>query len=88
MNNKSPKKVNHPTEESLRWDYLLVKEFLPTLGIGTVVLVQYFGRNRVAIVRSKLPGRCYWGQLCSPVSGQTRVVISKNSLIAVALNEK
>lgn len=73
-----------PSEGNLRWEYFLRKGFVPSLERGDYVLVEYLGRNRVAIVCGKIPGGCYWANLCSHVGGQSRVVVSKYSLVAVS----
>lgn len=83
-NKKRSTRAHAPSEFTIRWDYYLVAEFLPQLSVGDYVLVEYFGRNRVAVVTGKIPGKCYWAQLCAPVNGQTRVVVSRNTLKGVA----
>ena len=53
-----------------------------------MVLVRYFMRNRLARVGTRVPGGVYWATLVTRVSGSTRVLVTKNSLVAVARDEK
>lgn len=84
MSNKNARKSSkNPSEQSVHWDYLLVTESCPKLETGTYVLVEFFGRVRMAVVTKPIAGGCYWAQLCAPVNGSTRVIVSKHSLKAV-----
>jgi hypothetical protein len=82
-NSKNGKYANFPTEESLRWDYFVAGDPWPSLERGQRVLVDVWGRRRVAVCQQKIPGGLRWAQICAPCSGNKRVVVSKNSLIAV-----
>lgn len=82
-NNRGPR-PKHPTEDDYRWDYLRQGGEVPPLQSGQVVLVRYFGRPRLARVASRVPGGVYWARLLNSLQGTTRVIVSKNSLIAVA----
>lgn len=85
-NKKKSDRAENPSEFSIHWDYFLVTGFVPPLERGRYVLVEYAGRNRVAVVESKMAGGCYWASLCAPVGGQKRVVVSKHSLRGLASN--
>jgi hypothetical protein len=88
MNNTGGPRPKHPSEDDFRWDYLRQGGEVPPLSSGQVVLVRYFMRPRLARVGSRVPGGVYWARLLTPVSGSTRVLVTKNSLIAVARNEE
>ena len=84
MKDNVKKKPNNPTESDFRWDYFCGSGDVPPLSAGQVVLVKYFMRNRLARVRGRAPGGVYWAGLMAPVSGSARVLVTKNSLVAVA----
>lgn len=84
--NKGQKASNVPSEDRVAWDYSCVGRDVPRLVRGSLVLVDYFGRNRVAVVQGRIPGSVYWAQLCAPVNGSTRVIVSKHSFKGVAKN--
>lgn len=86
MNKKKAKKQPAPSESNIRWEYFVRQHQVPVLQRGDIVLVEYGGRNRVAIVQGRVPGGIYWAQLCNPVHGATRVIVSKYSLQAVNRN--
>jgi hypothetical protein len=86
-NNRGPR-PEHPSEDDFRWDYLRQGGEVPPLQSGQVVLVRYFMRPRLARVASRVPGGVYWARLLNPVGGSTRVLVTKNSLVAVARNEE
>ena len=88
MNRKSGTHAKYPSEDDFRWDYLRQGAEVPQLQSGQVVLVRYFMRPRLARVSSRVPGGVYWARLMTPVGGSTRVLVTKNSLIAVARDEK
>lgn len=85
-NKKKGNRAEAPGEFSIHWDYFLVTGFVPPLVRGQYVLVEYAGRNRVAVVEARMPGQCYWASLCAPIGGQKRVVVSKHSLRGIASN--
>lgn len=86
MNKSRGKKAYGSSEDDFSWNYFIGGHRVPELERGATVLVEYFGRNRVAIVTGKIPGGCYWAQLCAPVNGQTRVAVTKNSFKGAASN--
>lgn len=86
MNKKKRGSSSVPDDSKIVWDYSCVGRSVPQLERGDKVLVNYFGRNRVAIVSGKIPGGIYWAQLCAPISGQTRVVVSGHSFQGLAKN--
>ena len=88
MNKNRGPRPKLPTESDFRWDYFDAGRDIPVLSSGQVVLVRYFFRTRLATVHSRIPGGMYWGALMSKVEGSGRVVISRNSLVAVARNEE
>lgn len=88
MNKKRGHGPEHPTESDFRWDYFDGGRDIPVLTPGQVVLVRYFLRNRLATVRNRIPGGLYWGVLMHNIDGSCRVVISRNSLVAVARSEE
>lgn len=88
MNRDGRQRPKHPSEDDFRWDYLRQGAEVPQLQPGRVVLVRYFMRPRLARVGTRVPGGVYWARLLTPVSGSTRVLVTKNSLIAVARDEK
>ena len=88
MNRNGGPRPKHPSEDDFRWDYFGGGRDVPQLSSGQVVLVRYFMRNRLARVGTRVPGGVYWASLLAPVSGSTRVLVTKNSLVAVAKNEK
>ena len=88
MNNTGGPRPKHPSEDDFRWDYLRQGAEVPPLQSGQVVLVRYFMRPRLARVGSRVPGGVYWARLLAPVSGSTRVLVTKNSLVAVARDEE
>lgn len=85
---KRKKNPQFPTEESLRWVYFCAGDCFPVLRGGQRVLVSFQGRKRVAICKGRIPGGMIWGELCAPVVGARRVVVSKHSLIAVESHAK
>lgn len=77
-----------PSENDFRWDYFDGGRDVPQLPSGKVVLVRYFMRSRLARIDARVPGGVYWASLLAPVSGSTRVLVTKNSLVAVARDEE
>ena len=88
MNNKGGPRPERPSESDFRWDYCDGGRDVPQLQSGQMVLVRYFMRNRLARVGTRVPGGVYWATLVTRVSGSTRVLVTKNSLVAVARDEK
>lgn len=88
MNKKRGHGLKRPTESDFRWDYFDGSRDVPVLTPGQVVLVRYFVRNRLATVSKRIPGGMYWANLMHRVGGSGRVVVSRNSLVAVARNEE
>lgn len=86
MNKYRVAKNDGSSEDDFPWNYFYGGHRVPELERGAVVLVSYFGRNRVAVVEGAVPGGCYWATLRAPISGQHRVIVSKHSLVAVASN--
>lgn len=88
MHNKGGPRPKHPSENDFRWDYFDGGRDIPQLSSGQVVLVRYFLRNRLARVGTRVPGGVYWASLLASVSGSTRVLVTRNSLVAVARDEE
>jgi hypothetical protein len=88
MNRKGGPRPKNPSENDFRWDYFDGGRDVPQLPSGRVVLVRYFMRNRLARVGTRVLGGAYWANLLAPVSGSTRVLVTKNSLVAVARDEE
>jgi hypothetical protein len=88
MNRKKASKPSYPTEENTRWDFVCKGQPVPALNRGTVVLVDYYGRRKTAVVTTRVPGGLYWAQLTVPLSHGTRCLVTMRSLIAVASDAK
>lgn len=86
MNKRKRGSAGVPDDSGIVWDYSCVGRDVPALERGDKVMVDYFGRPRVAVVAGKIPGGIYWARLCAPVSGQTCVVVSKYSFRGLAKN--
>lgn len=86
MRRKSGRNSKVPDDSRIVWDYSCVGRDVPILERGDRVLVDYRDRTRVAVISGRIPGGIYWAQLCAPVSGQTRVVVSKYSFKGVEKN--
>jgi hypothetical protein len=83
MNRLCGSNNDSPNESNTRWDYFLPEDPFPQLSRGDVVLVSYYGKNRIAVVGSKIPGGIFWGTFGAPVNGATRVIVSRHSLVGV-----
>lgn len=88
MNKFFLSRKDSPKGRDIRWDFSCAGRAVPALRRGQVVLVEYFHGDRIAIVQGRIPGGVYWAQLCSPVGGATRVVVTKHSLKAVEVDAK
>lgn len=56
---------------------------LPVVAVGTLVRLEWQGRQCDGVVCGRLPGRVYWVKFSRPVDGLKRVILSAANFIEV-----